>query len=341
MPISTFQSLSADASRLEISFAPLSLRSQKVTRFRYRLEPFDRDWTYAGSNRVATYTNLPSGQYSFRVVAFPLDNPSASSEASLLFRKPPHFYATWWFISLSLALVGLMSLVAYRWRVQLLQLRFRAVLEERGRLAREMHDTVIQGCTSVSALLEAISSLERENDALHEELLDFARTQMRETINEARQAVWNLRHGDEPQQDISAAVALIAEHASREFGVAVTSRSAGPPFSVPSSMAHEILMVIREAVYNAVLHGKPAHIWIEFTYSAGQLEVTVRDDGSGFDPGTVPGDGQPHYGITGMQERVRSLNGRIEWNSTRGQGTTVRFVIRRSALFPSKDSVEV
>jgi signal transduction histidine kinase len=106
-------------------------------------------------------------------------------------------------------------------------------------------------------------------------------------------------------------------------------------------MAHEILMVIREAVYNAVLHGKPAHIWIEFTYSAGQLEVTVRDDGSGFDPGTVPGDGQPHYGITGMQERVRSLNGRIEWNSTRGQGTTVRFVIRRSALFPSKDSVEV
>jgi ligand-binding sensor domain-containing protein/signal transduction histidine kinase len=340
MPVSTFQSLSADASRLELSFAPLSLRSQKVTRFRYRLEPFDRDWTYAGSNRVATYTNLPSGQYSFRVVAFPLDNPSASSEASLLFRKPPHFYATWWFISLSLALVGLMSLVAYRWRVRLLQLRFRAVLEERGRLAREMHDTVIQGCTSVSALLEAISSLERENDALHEELLDFARTQMRETINEARQAVWNLRHGDEPQQDISAAVALIAEHASREFGVAVTSRSAGPPFPVPNSMAHEILMVIREAVYNAVLHGKPAHIWIEFTYSAGQLEVTVRDDGSGFDPGTVPGDGQPHYGITGMQERVRSLNGRIEWISARGRGTTVRFVIRRSALFPSKDNVE-
>jgi signal transduction histidine kinase len=82
------------------------------------------------------------------------------------------------------------------------------------------------------------------------------------------------------------------------------------------------------------------HIWIEFTYGPEELEVTVRDDGSGFDPGTSPGDGQPHYGITGMQERVRSLNGRIEWISARGQGTTVRFAIRRSALFPSKEKVE-
>lgn len=339
MPLATFRSLTAEASRLEISFAPLSLRSQKVTRFRYRLEPFDRDWTYAGSNRVATYTNLPAGQYRFRVVAFPLNNPSVSSEASLVFRKQPHFYATWWFISLVLAFVGLISLVAYRWRVRLLQFRFKAVLEERGRLAREMHDTVIQGCTSVSALLEAISSLERENDALHEELLDFARTQMRTTINEARQAVWNLRHGDEPQQDISAAAAVIAEHASREFGVAVTSRSTGSPFPVPNSLAHEMLMVIREAVYNAVLHGKPGHIRIEFTYGAEELEFTVRDDGSGFEPGTVPGDGQPHYGITGMQERVRSLNGRIEWISARGKGTTVHIAIRRSALFPAREKI--
>jgi signal transduction histidine kinase len=334
--VSTLRALSADASRVEISFAPLSIRSQGETRFRYRLEPFDRDWTYSGRNRVATYTNLPAGKYKFRVMAFPLSDPSASAEASFEFRKPPHFYMTWWFISLNVALVGLLSLVAYRWRVRLLQMRFKAVLEERGRLAREMHDTVIQGCTSVSALLEAISSLERENDALHEELLDFARAQMRTTINEARQAVWNLRHGDEPQQEISGAVATISEHTSREFGVAVTSSSTGSPFPVPNSMGHEMLMVIREAVYNAVLHGKAAHIGIEFSYGSEGVEVRVRDDGSGFDPGAVPSDGQAHYGMTGMQERVQRLSGRIEWISARGQGTTVRFVIPRSALFPSK-----
>jgi ligand-binding sensor domain-containing protein/signal transduction histidine kinase len=340
IPASTFHSLAADNSRLEFAFAPLSLRSQVDIRYRYRLEPFDRAWTYAGNNRTATYTNLPAGSYQFRVVAFPLNDPAASSEAFLIFRKEPHFYATWWFLSLCLTLLCLISLAAYRWRMRLLQLRFKAVLEERGRLAREMHDTVIQGCTSVSALLEAISSLERENDALQGELLDFARTQMRTTINEARHAVWNLRHGDEPQQDISQAASILAEHTSREFGIAVASRSHGSPFPVPNSIAHEILMVVREAVYNAVLHGKPAHIWIECVYGPDGLEAKVRDDGAGFDPPTIPSDGQPHYGITGMRERVQHLNGRIEWISSPGDGTMVRFTVPRSALFPAQVNVE-
>lgn len=335
-----FRSLSADASRLEIAFSPLSLRSQEDIRFRYWLEPFDRSWTYAGASRVATYTNLPAGSYRFRVVAFPVNNPSASSEASLIFRKEPHFYATWWFLSVCLALLGLLSLAAYRWRVRSLQLRFKAVLDERGRLAREMHDTVIQGCTSVSALLEAISSLERENQSLHEELLDYARTQVRTTIDEARQAVWNLRHGDEPQQDISQAVAVIADHTRREFGIAVDARSEGSLFPIPRSIAHEILMVIREAVFNAVLHGKPSHVWIDIVYGRDDLTVRVRDDGTGFDPEAVSHDGRAHYGIAGMRERVQRLNGKIEWISGK-QGTTVRFRIRRAALAPVREQIEI
>jgi signal transduction histidine kinase len=275
------------------------------------------------------------------VVAFPLDNPAASSEATLVFRKEPHFYATWWFVSLCLALLGLASLAAYRWRVRSLQLRFRAVLEERGRLAREMHDTVIQGCTSVSALLEAIASLERENQALREELLDFARTQVRTTIDEARQAVWNLRHRDEPLEDLSQSAAAIAEHTRREYGIAVESRSEGPLFPIPRSIAHEILMVIREGVFNAVLHGKPARIEIEIVYGRDELQVRVKDDGAGFDPAAVARDGRAHYGIEGMRERVERLNGKIEWTSHAGQGTEVRFRIRRSALFPPREKIEI
>jgi signal transduction histidine kinase len=152
--------------------------------------------------------------------------------------------------------------------------------------------------------------------------------------------VWNLRHGDEPQQEISQSAATIADHASREFGVAVASRSEGSSFPVPNSVAHEVLMVVREAVYNAVLHGKPAHVWIEFRYRPDEVEVEVRDDGAGFDPGAVPSDGQTHYGITGMQERVQRLNGRIEWISSPGQGATVRFVIQRTALFPAREKTE-
>jgi signal transduction histidine kinase/ligand-binding sensor domain-containing protein len=338
---SAFHTLGADASRLEIAFSPLSLRSQEDIRFRYLLEPFDRSWTYAGTNRVATYTNLPAGRYRFRVTAFPLDNPTAFSEATLVFRKEPHFYATWWFVSSCLALLGLAGLAAYRWRVRSLQLRFRAVLEERGRLAREMHDTVIQGCTSVSALLEAISSLERENQALREELLDFARTQVRTTIDEARQAVWNLRHRDEPLDDLSQSAAMIAEQTRREFGIAVEARSEGSRFPIPRSITHEILMVIREGVFNAVLHGKPARVGIEIVYGRDDLQVRVRDDGAGFDPAAVAQDGRAHYGIEGMRERVERLNGQIKWTSQAGQGTDVWFRIRRSALFPTQDKIEI
>ena len=338
---SAFHSLSADASRLEIAFAPLSLRSQKDTRFRYRLEPFDRAWTYAGTNRVATYTNLPAGNYQFQVIAFPLNNPSAVSEASLAFHKQPHFYMSWWFLSLCLILVGLVSLASYRWRVRSLQLRFNAVLNERSRLAREMHDTVIQGCTSVSALLEAISSVEGEKDAVHGELLQFARAQVRTTIDEARQAVWNLRHGDEPQQDISQAAAIIAEHTVREFGVPVDCRNEGRPFLVPNSIAHEVLMVVREALYNAVLHARPAHIWIDFNYGADDLRVKVRDDGTGFTPEAILSDGALHYGIAGMRERIERLDGKIEWISSREDGTTVRFRVKRSSLLPSEEKIGI
>ncbi|HEX4066894.1 MAG TPA: two-component regulator propeller domain-containing protein [Acidobacteriaceae bacterium] len=336
-----FKSLSADASRLEIAYAPLSLRSQEETRFRYRLDPFDRDWTYAGTNRVASYTNLPAGQYRFRVVAFPLDNPSSTSEVSLSFRRLPHFYATWWFISGCVLILALAALLVYRRRVRLLQIRFRAVLDERSRLAREMHDTVIQGCTSISALLEAIASLERENEVLRGELLTFARTQLRTTIDEARQAVWNLRHGEEPLQDLTTPAAVLAEHTSREFGIPVECRSTGTAFAVRSSVAHEVSMVIREAVYNAVLHGRPSRVTIDLTYGTEDLQVSISDDGCGFAPASVASDGRLHYGLAGMRERIERLDGNIEWLTAPGRGTTVRFRIRRIALFPAREGIEL
>src|SRR6201999_4286548 len=175
----------ASLSRLEIDFAPLLLRSQENVRFRYRLEDFDPDWTFAGTSRVASYTNLPPGKYRFRVQAFELSNPLAVSEASFDLERRPYFYDTWWFVTLCLLAAALLIFAVYQSRIRSLRLRFKSVLEERNRRAREMHDTVIQGCTSISALLEAISSLRRENLALEQSLLEHARTQVRTTIDEA------------------------------------------------------------------------------------------------------------------------------------------------------------
>jgi ligand-binding sensor domain-containing protein/signal transduction histidine kinase len=322
----------ASLSRLEISFAPLLLRSQEDVRFRYQLERFDQDWIFAGTNRVASYTNLPAGRYRFRVAAFEVNNPSAVSEVAFELEKKPYFYETWWFLTLCLLAAALLFLAVYQSRIRSLQLRFKAVLEERNRLAREMHDTVIQGCTSISALLEAISSLRRENVALQENLLEHARMQVRSTIDEARQAVWNLRHKEDSVADLGVSAKAIAARTSEEFGIAVHCTEEGRPFSVRGSVARELLMVIREAVYNGALHGHPRSIQIKLVYTYEELDSSVSDDGCGFDTSARKNEGGQHYGIAGMRERVERMGGRISIVSAPARGTTVSFSIRRSHL---------
>jgi ligand-binding sensor domain-containing protein/signal transduction histidine kinase len=343
LPASSALVFPASLSRLEIAFAPLLLRSQEDVRFRYRLEGFDQDWIYAGTNRVASYTNLPAGKFRFRVVAFEVSNPAVVSEVSLALEKTPHFYGTWWFLSLCLLAAALLTLAIYQSRIRSLRLRFKAVLDERSRLAREMHDTVIQGCTSISALLEAISSLRRGNPTLQESLLDHARVQVRSTIDEARQAVWNLRHKEDSVANLGTSAAAIAARTSKEFGIPVGCVEEGRPFSVRGPLARELLMVIREAVYNGALHGRPQSIEIKLVYSRDELSSSVSDDGCGFDPAIRKPEGGKHYGIEGMRERVERMGGRIGIVSLPAQGTTVSFSIRRSQLESpaAQDSMQI
>ena len=324
--------LPADASRLELAFTPLMLRPQEGIRFRYRLENFDSHWTFTATTRDATYTNLPAGRYIFHVVAFEVNHPEVASSVSLNITKAPYFYYTWWFLSLCVVLLSLLTWGIYRSRIRAVRLRFKAVLEERSRLAREMHDTVIQGCTSVSALLEAISSLQHENRTREKDLLEHACTQVRTTIGEARQAVWNLRHDDEPMQDFTNSIAVIAEHTRKEFGLRIECSITGKPHPVRGSIARELLMVIREAVYNAALHGHPSRIAITLAYSRNEILFTVEDDGTGFNLQVPNHDGKPHYGIAGMRERMERIHGHLELASIEGEGTTVLARVTHSHL---------
>ena len=148
--------------RLEFDFTPIQLRSQDGLRFRYMLEGFEKNWSAPTAARTADYTNLPAGRYRFRVETFDVSNPDAVSEASIAIVQRPFFYRTWWFIAGCIGLIALLVFAMYQYRVRQVRVRFEAVLEERSRLAREMHDTVIQGCTGVSALLEALSMEERD-----------------------------------------------------------------------------------------------------------------------------------------------------------------------------------
>jgi len=306
-------------SRLEFAFTPIRLRSQAGLRFRYMLDGFDRDWSTASAARTADYTNLPSGPYRFRVRTFEVGDPGAVSEASIEIVQRPYFYRTWWFITACILLAALLIYGVYQYRVRQVRTRFEAVLGERSRLAREMHDTVIQGCTGVSALLEAIS-MEIPTDSAGDGLMDFARLQLRTTINEARDAVWNLRQPDDDTSDLGEKLESMATKASAEFNVPVVCLITGTPAGVSHPLAHDLLMVAREAVYNSVLHGNPTHVEVALACSRRELTLCVVDDGCGFDVREMESQNGRHFGLKGMKERVERSGGKFRLTSAVGKG---------------------
>ena len=323
--------MAAGTSRLDIGYEPLMLRSQENLQFRYRIEGFDKDWIQAGSQqRSATYTNLPAGEYTFTVEAWEIDHPEHVVRTSLVLVKLPYFYRTPWFIALCILLIGLVSILAYQIRMKQVNGRFKAVLDERSRLAREMHDTLIQGCASVSAMLEAALSCDLQDGETRQHMIDFANTQIRATMDEARQAVWNLRKGEQAPQDLLACLVQMSERLSREYGVRVDCRADGAAFPIGQKETHELMMVAREAIFNAILHGRPDVIAAELHFSPKALEMVLSDDGVGFDPEIAPWEG--HYGLQGMRERVHRFGGDLTVDSAPQQGTRIRVAIPRAAL---------
>lgn len=309
-------------SRLEVGFTPIQLRSQDGLRYRYMLTPFEKTWSQPTITRTADYTNLPAGRYRFRVETFEVSNPDAVSEASILIVQKPLFYRTWWFLLNCAALVALLTYAVYQYRLRQIRSRFAAVLEERSRVAREMHDTVIQGCTGVSALLEAVSMDDVQSEA-GSGLMDVARVQLRSTINEAREAIWNLRESDGNTSQLGENLESMARQVGEEFHLPVTCAVAGVPFPVSHPVAHDLLMVAREAVYNSMLHGKPSRVDLKLTYRSRELLLRLQDDGCGFNPQQPERSNGHHFGLRGMKERVERSGGKFRLTTAPGRGVHI------------------
>jgi len=325
--------LDAGSDRVEIAYEPVLLRSQEGLRFRYRLDGYDRGWTYANAQqRLATYTNLPAGQYTFLVEAWETDHPAHTAHAAIGFLKKPYFYRTPWFVALCVLIAALLSILAYQVRMKQIHDRFKAVLAERTRLAREMHDTLIQGCVSISALLEAAASREIDDNESRAHLIDYAATQIRATVDEARQAVWNLRGEERTLVNPETALRRMAERIGREHGVEMAYRLLGKPFAISLPATHELMMVAREAVLNAILHGHAKQVEAEIRYAGHSLSLTIKDDGDGFDAAKAFSD--EHFGLRGMRERIHRFDGKLEIQSVSHQGTSVRVEIPRAAVTP-------
>jgi signal transduction histidine kinase len=332
IPATSSISLGPDNAKLEIHYGVVLLRSQERIRFRFMLEGFDKTWSDASPTRVAYYTNVPPGHYQFRVAAFEMNNPEQVASASLAIVQRPHFYRTSWFLACVIALLAACVWGIYQFRLGQMRARFRAVLSERNRLAREMHDTLIQGCASVSALLEAHSSMAQTQPDTNHDLLDCARTQLRSTLEEARQAVWGLRSISDSAADVGSLLANVTQQFGHEFSIPIEHSISGEPFPLNQSTTHELLMIAREGLYNSIRHAQPHKIRLTVEFEPEKCTLRIADDGCGFDVDVLSHAPQNHYGLLGMRERAERIGGRFTLLSAIGVGTEITVEVPRKAI---------
>lgn len=168
-----------------------------------------------------------------------------------------------------------------------------------------------------------------------------ASTQLRTTIDEAREAVWNLRQKPAAVTSLGPLLQSMAEQVGHEFGVPVEFVISGKSFEFQRDTIHELLMVAREAIYNAVRHGRrPSTVQIRIHFEKHECELTIADDGEGFDPKVMFAVPAGHYGLVGTQERIQRIGGRLAVNGQLGVGTEVVMHIRKGAS-PSPEKSEV
>jgi hypothetical protein len=316
-------SLGPSHTRLSLHYAGLSFVAPARVRYRYRLDGFDPRWIDAGARRVAYYTNIPPGHYTFRVLAANNDGVWNQSGATLEIRVLPHTWQTWWFRTLLGLAVLLIGYQIYGMRVRNVELRFNAVLAERTRIAREIHDTLAQDIVGISVQLELVSRLLGSSIEAARTQLDTARSLVKSSLTEARSSIWNLRSATAGADDLPARINRAVTPAAANGPAKLRFQVRGTYRAAPPAVEDQLLRVSQEAVNNAVHHSGASMIDVTLGYDTQAVELSVDDDGRGFtyDPaGFVPGG---HFGLQGMQERAAEIGGVLRIDTQPAQGTRI------------------
>ena len=325
--------VSAGRVHFEFDYAGLSFVAPQKVRYRYMLEGFDHNWTEAGTRRAAYYTNIPPGKYTFRVQAANNDGIWNAAGAAFSFELRPHFYQTLWFYALLLLALGGAVLLVLKRRLYVAEREFKAVLGERSRIAREIHDTLAQGYVGVSVQLEVLAALLRQHkmeDAGKQ--LDQTRDYVRHGLADARQSIWALRTPDANETTLPVRLRRMAEAAGSER---LTARFSlfGAYRPLPADTEGEMIRVVQEAIQNVKKHADAGQLWVQVEYGPEMVALEVRDDGRGGALEHPTGTSAGHFGLTGMKERAEAIGGTLEVSSARGEGTAIRLSVpaRREA----------
>jgi signal transduction histidine kinase len=319
---------------LKIDFTALSLVAPEKVRFRYKLEGRDGDWQDAGNRREAFYTDLPPRNYRFRLAA--CNNSGVWNEAGafLDFSVAPAYYQTIWFRTVCVAAFLALLWVLYQLRLRQLAREFNSGLEarvnERTRIARELHDSLLQGFQGLMFRLQAVRDmLPGRAPAEAIEALDIALERGDKAIAEGRDTVSDLREPILGDSDIAEALTALGNELALQSGnglvPCVRVLLEGKQRELNPMLRDEIYRIAREALRNAFLHARAQKIEAEITYSDSEFLLHVRDDGGGIDPEVAnQGARAGHWGLPGMRERAKSFGGKLEVWSEHGAGTEIK-----------------
>ena len=315
--------------RLAIDYAVPDLTTLR-TRFRYRLDGFDKDWVDAGTRRQVIYTNLPPRAYQFRIQAATQDGEWTRPAAIWGFSVSPAFYQTIWFYTV--CVMGLAAAVWGAWRLRLAQIRqqFTLLLGERVRLSREIHDTLLQSLVGVTLQLDQIASdIDGPRETTRDQFVRM-RKQVEEYIREARQSIWNLRSSILERCDLPTALRQTGERAA-DNAVAFDFSVSGDSRRCASVVEEQVLRIGQEAVTNAIRHARAHRIRMELCYGDANVTLRVSDDGRGFDTARVGDNGTDHWGVMSMKERAETVGGVFRISSGDGQGTLIETIVPLSS----------
>jgi signal transduction histidine kinase len=317
--------LPPDSQRVQFRYTALHLSAPEQLQYSYKLEGEDPDWVHAGSRRLKDYNSLHHGPYRFLVRAT-LPGGEAS-ELAYDFTVLPHFYETAWFRILCVALAAAAVWGVYGLRLRQIRSRFALVLEERARLAREIHDTLAQGFVGISSQLDAVAMCLADETAPARKYLDMARKMARHSVTEARRSVMDLRSSVLEGQDLASALESGTRVWTAGSGVDVKVDVTGPPGELPQEMEQHLLRIAQEAVANVLKHAGATRIAIQLRTEARKLRLRIEDNGHGFEQQDVFSSLGGHFGLIGMRERAERLGGEMHLETRPGGGTEVEVMV--------------
>jgi signal transduction histidine kinase/ligand-binding sensor domain-containing protein len=315
---------------LQVDYTALSFVAPQKVRFRYMLEGHDSGWQEPGTRRQAFYSDLRPGNYRFRVIACNNDGIWNQAGATLKFSVAPAWYQTNLFLLLSVAAGLFVAGSLYRLRLRqvarAISGRFDERLAERTRIARELHDTLLQGFLSASMQLH-VADEQLSADSPAKPLVGRVLKLMGRVIEEGRDALRGLRSSKLNSPDLEQAFSQIREefpmHSQIGFRVIVE----GTPRPLRSIIRDEIYLIGHEALSNAFRHAHASDIEVELEYASSHLRVLVRDNGCGIDTEVLRSGRDGHWGLSGMKERTERIGGKLRVLSRPVSGTEVELSV--------------